>query len=1093
MPPPDQERRNTALDIAASLAVSAPAGSGKTRLLTHRILRLLACADAPEEILAITFTIKAAAEMRSRLTTYLQRAADGEAGDASESEILADARAALNADSLHGWNLLDNPGRLQIRTIDSFCHSLVRRMPMESRMSAPPEVAEDADALYLEAARRLLREDLQSDGPAVGLLRRSHNDQEQLAGQLAGLLGNRLHWLPLDDGPALAENWQNLVGEQMQLLEQCLGEQAQALWRLARDARPEDVDHPLRTVDGPCPPLTGEHLRDWQAAISLLITKTGSWRKTIGKREGFAQGNPEHKSAWGDLMREFQRHDESTLMLLNQVAALPPATVDADFVQSLDALDALMPRLAQHLTALMRERGQGDYPAFSAAALSALGEPEQPTDLLLRLDCRIRHILVDEFQDTDNTQVDLLERLTAGWQEGDGRTLFLVGDRWQSIYGFRGGDPELFQRAATQGIGNLRLQSLHLQANFRSGPLLVEWFNKVFAADDYHPAQAMRSGAPDDAIIWQYHQEQGQEAAAVARMAAQWLAEDDGGSTALLVRSRTHLRHLLPALRDAGVPVAAKSIDPLAGRTTVMDMHSLCRALHSPTDRIAWTALLRSPLGGLDNAALHRICCADEQGRLPLVLDAMADKQRLAALDEVASRAVARLHAALSHAMARLGLMPLRQLLEQCWHDAGGHLCLQNPRSDSGDLEAYLGLVEQQRQALLEDWQGFEKALARLYAAPSGQSPALQIMTMHEAKGLEFDNLILPALDNHQYGRGSGQMLRQRLLRGREGARLLVGIRPEPGQDDAHYKYLGQLQSARNSAELQRLLYVACTRAKTRLYLSACHPDAAKPPSRGSMLALLAPFLQPPATQIQDPQAGTERAADAAAEDADAGASAAGDATIIHRLRADAPLPQPPPQPGQSARGGQKWPGLARTRRRHLGEILHRCLAQVVAEGGPAKWDGQRLGRQATAWMRMLGPAWDADDTRHLVQSLHNMLRDGVGRWILDPGHPQSACEMSMDWLDDDGRLHRSVIDRTFIAGDKPQTDGRKLFGELSHRWIIDYKSATPARGQSLADFLQEQAGRHEAQLRHYSGLFDDYPVHAMLYFPAAGVSHLLF
>src|SRR5690606_390298 len=118
----------------------------------------------------------------------------------------------------------------------------------------------------------------------------------------------------------------------------------------------------------------------------------------------------------------------------------------------------------------------------SLAALRALGGEGEPTDLALRLDYRIRHILVDEFQDTSSMQFHLIEKLVAGWEPGDGRTLFIVGDGMQSCYGFRNANVGLFLRARDQGIGPVRLQALKLRVNFRSDSSVVNWVNAVFSA-----------------------------------------------------------------------------------------------------------------------------------------------------------------------------------------------------------------------------------------------------------------------------------------------------------------------------------------------------------------------------------------------------------------------------------------------------------------------------------------------------------------------------------------------------------------------------------------------------------------------------------
>ena len=141
------------------------------------------------------------------------------------------------------------------------------------------------------------------------------------------------------------------------------------------------------------------------------------------------------------------------------------------------------------LQLVFRERGRVDFAELSIRASDALGQVDQPEDLALALGASIRHFLVDEFQDTSYTQFELIKKLTNGWDPGDGRTLFLVGDPMQSIYRFRQADVSLFLKARREGIGAIQFEPLTLSVNFRSLPGIVEWVNRTFelilpASDD---------------------------------------------------------------------------------------------------------------------------------------------------------------------------------------------------------------------------------------------------------------------------------------------------------------------------------------------------------------------------------------------------------------------------------------------------------------------------------------------------------------------------------------------------------------------------------------------------------------------------------
>ncbi len=172
--------------------------------------------------------------------------------------------------------------------------------------------------------------------------------------------------------------------------------------------------------------------------------------------------------------------DAGQVAALQRLRELPAPDHDSDAV--VRALARLLKLAAAELWLVFREAGEVDFGELAARAIAALGDEMDPTELGLRLDYRIRHLLVDEFQDTSPTQIELLQRLTAGWQPGDGRTLFAVGDPMQSIYRFRKADVGLFLNVATRGIGALRLTPLRLSRNNRSCPEVVDWINACFPA-----------------------------------------------------------------------------------------------------------------------------------------------------------------------------------------------------------------------------------------------------------------------------------------------------------------------------------------------------------------------------------------------------------------------------------------------------------------------------------------------------------------------------------------------------------------------------------------------------------------------------------
>src|SRR5258706_4961349 len=515
---PDQPARDAALDPTRSFIVQAPAGSGKTDLLVKRYLGLLSLVEKPEEIIAITFTRKAAAEMRARVL-----------------EKVAPELAP----------------RLRIQTIDALCAALTRQMPVLSRFGAQPEMTEDAEELYEEAASRLLS---QLNPQVEKLLGHLDNNVGDATGLIAGMLQKRDQWLRnTGRAPTRAELEASLLFERNRLLSKAKALYPQASEDLARE----------------------------------LLTKEGTWRKKNKQAQELADNEP-------------------LRLALEALLSMPPAGYSATQWQALEAILALLnPALAQ-LLLVFQERNKVDFTEIAHGALRALGTPEEPTDLLLSMDARVRHLLVDEFQDTSNSQWELLERLTAGWQPGDGRTVFAVGDPMQSIYRFRDAQVGLFLHARREGLPNLKLHPLSLSTNFRSQAKIVDWVNAAFPRVLPGREDESSGAVPYSASVPSKPADSGGEptvesfadaAGEAQRVVA--LIQESSGKTAILVRNRKHLDAIVPALKAGGIRFRAVEIDQLGEKQVVQDLYALTRALTHLADRVAWLAILRAPWVGL--------------------------------------------------------------------------------------------------------------------------------------------------------------------------------------------------------------------------------------------------------------------------------------------------------------------------------------------------------------------------------------------------------------------------------------------------------------------------------------------------------------
>ncbi|HEY7987242.1 MAG TPA: UvrD-helicase domain-containing protein, partial [Methylophilaceae bacterium] len=310
----DEVNRARALELQ-SFIVEAPAGAGKTELLTQRYLKLLAVVNEPEEIVAITFTNKAAAEMRSRILDSLQRAANGETPEAAHKKITYDlAQKALVRSAENHWNLLEQPARLRINTIDSLCSYLARQMPLLSRFGGQPGVVEDATAHCQEAARRALvtLEDEAGDGIVTEALRYLDNDTGRLTDLLADMLLKRDQWLAdaVHIQSEVATTLQGLIQQDIEHAADVLSPMVQQqLMPVARFAASNlDCSHTIAMlVDWDTAiPAKPEALPLWRSVCELLLTRDGEFRKEKGLNVSYGfpatDAGRDHKKQFADIV-----------------------------------------------------------------------------------------------------------------------------------------------------------------------------------------------------------------------------------------------------------------------------------------------------------------------------------------------------------------------------------------------------------------------------------------------------------------------------------------------------------------------------------------------------------------------------------------------------------------------------------------------------------------------------------------------------------------------------------------------------------------------------------------------------------------------
>lgn len=1121
----DEEARQQALDIGASFIVQAPAGSGKTGLLIQRYLALLASVERPEQILAITFTKKAANEMRNRVLEALHDAKNNPLPSEAfkqktwqlASKIINNNQIVIEQQHFSPQSLAQ---RLRIQTIDSLCSELVTRMPITSRMGNAMMPVENSEALLREAARRVLAQ-IEADQPIADataiLSQHLDNDFAIVETQLMRMLARRDQWLrhvvgrsqPEMQREILEAGWRDLVLERLEDLQQAMVELPEhelcELVRFAAGNLSETSSPILACKDLQAfPAAVPEALPQWQGLAALLLTAEGEWRKPKGVNVnvGFPALAKGKKDTEENNIREAMKtriqsllenaaEDGALAKKLHAARELPDHGYSESQWQVLNALLELLPQAVATLRLVFAETGQCDFAEIAQGALQALGDADEPTDLMLALDYRIQHILIDEFQDTSVSQFTLLERLTAGWQPGDGRSLFIVGDPMQSIYRFREADVSLFLRAQFFGIGELRPLPLLLSRNFRSQQGIVDWVNHTFArvfpasgdlasgAVSYAASAATKPALPGAAVHihplfgdnWKTLQAQ-----QVAQLVQQAKQTNSDQTIAVLARSRSHLAEIVQAFIRQQIPFSALEIDALEQRPVVMDLMALTRAMLNPADRTAWLSILRAPWCGLSLADISALA-EDDTAHTPWQL--LHDHDRLANLSADGARRINALLKVLQPGLQQRNRTPLREWIEAVWLALGGPACVTSASALDDAASFFAMLAEFKPQDFTLD--ALDARLNKLYSQQTLQVQApVHIMTMHKSKGLEFDVVILPSLSAKPRNSDNPLMLWQEYATQNGRNHLLLAPISARGQaDDPLYKLAKNLEAQREAHETQRLLYVAATRAKKQLHIygGAALNDKGVlvSPTSTSLLMQLWPVVEnifKVAAEKQNPPVDADKLIPNIT------------VPFINRLKTEWRLPPLPVNAGLPAASSATentevlpsveylWVGDTA---RHVGSVVHQLLRRVALQGA-AQWHTRIETLQPICRARLLQlgvNAGEIDDAlKRAMHALRASLDDQRGRWILDNQHQDSATELAMTSVLD-GELVNVIIDRTFIDAD-------------GTRWIIDYKTSSH-EGADTEKFLDNEVLRYKGQLERYRTVMsqlDKRPIKCGLYFP---------
>jgi ATP-dependent helicase/nuclease subunit A len=1102
---PEQQR---AAEPAASVWVAASAGSGKTKVLTDRLLRLMLDGAEPARTLCLTFTRAAAAEMANRLNRTLAEWAtlpDGKlaaalcalTGHRPDDEMLAAARQLFA-------RVLDTPGGIKIATIHAFCQTLLRRFPLEAGVAPEFAVVEERSAqeALVEAGEAVIAAAREQGGDLAQALKTvaRHVTEERFSDLMMQLAADqaRLRRV-IDEGELDAE------------------------LRALLQAPTSDPPHAL--LERFCAEGAGD-IEALRAAAAALAGGSRNYRARAEIITRWCSQPAARPTMIGAYMRAFLNDKHRILKSLCPKGIEGSANVPVDSVLAAEAArvkafrDAHAAAIVIEATSALarcggalidryeerkRDRGLLDYDDLIRRALALLRDPGRAPWVMFKLDGGLDHILIDEAQDTNPEQWRIAAALCEEFFAGDGarasdRTIFAVGDVKQSIFSFQGADPREFLRMRRHfeervNAVNRPWHVVPLAVSFRSTDPVLRAVDAIFAGADAQDGVALdgvsirhianRIGHAGLVELWPPVAPQKDEeddaalpvarrrldvprarlATAIAATIRRWL--DDGemlpargrpirpGDIMVLVRRRNQfVGELLRALKKRDIPVAGADRLILTQQMAVADLMALGRFLLNPADDLTLATVLKGPLFDIDEDTLFGL--AHDRGRTTLWQRLRERAAEDARLGPVAER--------LDRLFARVDFMPPYEFYADLLGAGGGRRAFARRLGPEAEdpVEEFLGAALAYEREHPPSLQGFlrwleagETDVKRDFAAR--QRDEVRVLTVHGAKGLEAPVVFVP--DTMALPKPPEALLWT-------AERELPLWRPRAEFDVPAYAEERQALRRRQLQEYRRLLYVALTRAEDRLYI--CGWQTKQKPSdlcwhalcRQGLAGIAAPFAFDATALIgQDGWRGEGLRLECAQSAAPLGkteTTAARPPEALPDWVHDPPPPEPdPPRPLFPSRPEGEEPAvmsplaLGGRDRFQRGLLVHRLL-QILPEL-PAAARGAAAARFLASPANRLDPD-ERDDIRRETLAV---LEHPDFTALFGPGSQAEAPLVGLV----NGRAVSGQIDRLVV------TDERVL--------IVDYKTLRPppASESDVAPVYLRQLAIYRAALaRLYPG-----------------------
>ncbi|MDB4040718.1 UvrD-helicase domain-containing protein [Methylophilaceae bacterium] len=831
--PIDQKTRQEVVNPKSSFLVQAPAGSGKTTTLARRILQLLTVVEDPKEIIAISFTNKAAAEMHVKVMKQY---------DAPENREVVKKIKARAKECKWDESFMD---LLEIMTIDSLASKITRQAPLLSK-SLFMNITQDPHEIY----EAVVNETMQDNEQLADLFPFLNYDYQKIKKQLIAELEIRDQWK--DDIYFYIDNPTKIEDRTKIYYAKEIKDWVVKL----RDFFKKDQIKDIKSIQSYLNPNFSKQENSidfWLIFRDLVMTKDGKVRKRFGPNEGFIKN------------KEGIFYKEKLLKILNY-PNINNILEDLNNVIYEKNITDILPKKVLNFAILLSElernlqkqfllRGELDYTQVVENAIVTLNE----TDVAYLFDDNVSHILIDEFQDINKLQEKFLKILTDNFSGNPSKSFFAVGDPMQSIYRFRKADVEIFNTLQeTEKFGDIRIKARKLEVNFRSNKKILKWLNDIYkhafgenndmnkGLISYHSSceSPLTDLIKGDGVKFHIlknkkkhiYTEQQKEADYIFQLIRKIRETKKDPKIVVLARNRSHLRALLTIMRRANFPIEATEIDSIEYNQSFQDILCLTKALYNLNDRVSWIGILRAPWCGLK---LEDLTCLFEANESKTPWSIINTPSIVKHLTSDGQKRLAFLKKVISKSIQFRGRVAHRFFIESIWRQLLGQKIIVDT-DDIARIDKFFDLVDQSSSPLSIDFERLERLIEDLKTNNKSTDPnPVRFFTIHKAKGDQFECVIIPGLgripkaDDHS-------------LLAKDKYKDIDILSLNNNRDDELnlYDYHRSKELIRRNNENIRLLYVAITRAEEDCHLIGSVTENSKgeiSPPKNSFLNILWP------------------------------------------------------------------------------------------------------------------------------------------------------------------------------------------------------------------------------------------------------------